>query len=150
MSDAPSPEIRIDQLTGLRTILAPARADRPIDFAPQASEPTDRHACPFCEDNEGKTPPEVWADRPEGQADSPGWRARAVPNLYPALGQPGEGAEPAAAAVPPADPLRAATRGQHASSRSNRSSSHNWRYLKSIVDSRQSIVDSRQSIVDSR
>ncbi|MCE3267256.1 MAG: hypothetical protein K0S15_1965, partial [Solirubrobacterales bacterium] len=30
-ADAPHPEIRIDQLTGLRTILAAARADRPIE-----------------------------------------------------------------------------------------------------------------------
>ena len=34
------------------------------------------------------TPPEVWADRPDGSApDTPGWRVRAVPNKYPALDQ---------------------------------------------------------------
>ena len=30
--EKPTPEIRLDQLTGLRTILSPARADRPFDF----------------------------------------------------------------------------------------------------------------------
>jgi UDPglucose--hexose-1-phosphate uridylyltransferase len=44
--------------------------------------------CPLCEGSEGKTPPEVYAVRPEGgEADSPGWTSRVVPNLYPALGE---------------------------------------------------------------
>jgi UDPglucose--hexose-1-phosphate uridylyltransferase len=111
----PRPEIRIDQLTGLRTILAPGRADRPIELKPAeraAADPTD---CPFCETNEDKTPPEVWADRPGGgAANGPGWRVRAVPNLYPAL-LPGEADTPRSAAGPaasaPADPLRASARG---------------------------------------
>jgi UDPglucose--hexose-1-phosphate uridylyltransferase len=43
--------------------------------------------CPFCEGREDRTPPEVWAERPDGgEADTPGWTARAVPNLYPVLG----------------------------------------------------------------
>jgi UDPglucose--hexose-1-phosphate uridylyltransferase len=43
--------------------------------------------CPFCEGNEGETPPELYALRPQGGApDTPGWRTRVVPNLYPALG----------------------------------------------------------------
>jgi UDPglucose--hexose-1-phosphate uridylyltransferase len=37
------------------------------------------------------TPPEVWASREGGAPDTPGWRQRAVPNLYPAL-IPGRGA----------------------------------------------------------
>ena len=93
----PTPEIRLDQLTGLRTILSPARADRPFDFgggkaAPDASAdepPPD--SCPFDEGREDRTPPETWADRPGGgPPDSPGWRVRAVPNLYPALAQKDE------------------------------------------------------------
>jgi UDPglucose--hexose-1-phosphate uridylyltransferase len=48
--------------------------------------------CPFCEGSEGKTPPEVYAVRPEGGgADSPGWTSRVVPNLYPALDDPSRG-----------------------------------------------------------
>jgi UDPglucose--hexose-1-phosphate uridylyltransferase len=42
--------------------------------------------CPFCKGQEERTPPEVYATRPEGgKADSPGWTTRVVPNLYPAL-----------------------------------------------------------------
>ena len=83
-----SPEIRIDQLTGLRTILAPGRADRPGGFKPQRSEEKGAEGCPFCEGNEGKTPPEVYATRPGGgEPDTPGWTTRVVPNLYPALGE---------------------------------------------------------------
>ena len=114
-----APEIRIDQLTGLRTILAPARSERPLDWDPPA-EPTGGplpRGCPFCEGNEGETPPEAWADRPGGGgADSGGWRVRAVPNLYPALA--GAGGESGAASsgeggtapAAPADPLRASSR----------------------------------------
>jgi len=81
----PQPEARLDQLTGLRVILAPGRADRPIDFAPAEHGPPSPGECPFCEGNEGKTPAETWADRPDGPADGTGWRVRAVPNLYPVL-----------------------------------------------------------------
>jgi UDPglucose--hexose-1-phosphate uridylyltransferase len=83
------PEVRIDQLTGLRTLLAPSRADRPFEFevSPRPTqEPGAPETCPFCEGREGETPPEVWADRPTGSApNGPGWRVRAVPNRYPAL-----------------------------------------------------------------
>jgi UDPglucose--hexose-1-phosphate uridylyltransferase len=41
---------------------------------------------PFAEGHEAMTPPELSAVRGEGEpADSPGWRVRVVPNLYPAL-----------------------------------------------------------------
>jgi UDPglucose--hexose-1-phosphate uridylyltransferase len=69
------PEIRVDPLSGLRTIIAPARADREAD-------PRD----PFAEGNESLTPPELFAIRPDGGApDTPGWRVRVVPNRFPAL-----------------------------------------------------------------
>jgi UDPglucose--hexose-1-phosphate uridylyltransferase len=83
------PEIRIDQLTGLRSILASGRAQRPDAFAPaQAVSAADAaETCPFCEGREDRTPPEVWANRAAGgPPDSPGWTQRSVPNLYPALG----------------------------------------------------------------
>src|SRR3954451_10699590 len=94
-----TPEIRLDQLTGLRTILSPARADRPFDFGGVPTEPNDDagEKCPFCEGREDRTPPETWADRPGGgDPDTPGWRGRAVPDLYPALAQTWE--DPAATA----------------------------------------------------
>jgi UDPglucose--hexose-1-phosphate uridylyltransferase len=116
----PLPEVRIDQLTGLRTILSPARADRPFDFGgvPDEENKEARENCPFCEGREDRTPPETWADRPGGGApDSPGWRVRAVPNLYPVLAQT-EGEDPPTAAASSegltatGDPLRAASRGR--------------------------------------
>jgi UDPglucose--hexose-1-phosphate uridylyltransferase len=120
----PKPEIRLDQLTGLRTILSPGRADRPFDFGGVASESKDdaREKCPFCEGREDRTPPETWADRPSGgDADTPGWRVRAVPNLYPALAQsweddaataPQGGAETNEGFAAVGDPLRASSRGR--------------------------------------
>jgi UDPglucose--hexose-1-phosphate uridylyltransferase len=111
-------EIRIDQLTGLRSILAPGRAERPDAFAPAPAEGASDAAerCPFCEGREDRTPPELWADRPEGgEPDSPGWQQRAVPNLYPALGGEDGAAPPAGAAESglssSADPLRSSARG---------------------------------------
>ena len=86
-----APEIRIDQLTGLRAILAPGRAERPEAFAKAARDLTPRglEGCPFCEGREERTPPETWAFRPGGgEPDGPGWVARSMPNLYPVLGMP--------------------------------------------------------------
>jgi UDPglucose--hexose-1-phosphate uridylyltransferase len=87
-----APEIRIDQLSGLRTILAAGRAERPDNFSAKPSEPKGPENCPFCEGHEDRTPPELYALRPGGGgADTPGWRTRVVPNLYPALADPSRG-----------------------------------------------------------
>lgn len=88
MSADPAPELRIDQLTGLRALIAPGRQGRPDAFASQrfAAMADDAGVCPFCEGSEAETPPEVWANRPGGgEANGPGWLQRAVPNRYPAL-----------------------------------------------------------------
>jgi UDPglucose--hexose-1-phosphate uridylyltransferase len=80
------PQIRIDQLTGLRVILAPGRAERPDVFKRAVGGGTGAEECPFCEGREDRTPPEVYAVRPGGgEPDTPGWTSRVVPNLYPAL-----------------------------------------------------------------
>ena len=82
------PELRIDPLTGLRAIIAGERASRPGAFSSKVGErpPVDPETDPFLEGHEDRTPPEVWAQRPQGgAADGPGWLVRAVPNLYPAL-----------------------------------------------------------------
>jgi UDPglucose--hexose-1-phosphate uridylyltransferase len=81
-------EVRVDPLTGLKTIIASGRAARHGDggfpFAPH--EPIDTGADPFLEGHEDQTPPEVHAVRPPGtQPDTPGWTVRVVPNRYPAL-----------------------------------------------------------------
>ena len=89
-----APEIRIDQLTGLRSVLAPGRAERPDAFVRAAAPPRADSECPFCDGHESETPPEVWAERPgDGGADTPGWTARAVPNLYPVLSGAGAAAD---------------------------------------------------------
>jgi UDPglucose--hexose-1-phosphate uridylyltransferase len=99
-----TPEIRIDQLTGLRVILAPGRADRPHGFGRGEREEGGPDGCPLCEGREEETPPEVYAVRPGGGgADTPGWTSRVVPNLYPALEDGGDGGEtPGGAAAPSA------------------------------------------------
>jgi len=76
------PEIRRDPVTGTWSILAVGRSRRPGAMPGQASGEA---TCPFCPGNESLTPPEVWADRKESSPDSPGWKVRVVPNLYPAF-----------------------------------------------------------------
>ncbi|MBV9465234.1 MAG: DUF4921 family protein [Solirubrobacterales bacterium] len=81
------PELRIDPLTGQRAVLAGARASRPGGelSTPPAPE-LDPLSDPFAEGHEDRTPPELYAVRPNGGApNTPGWRVRVVPNLYPAL-----------------------------------------------------------------
>ena len=92
------PELRIDPLTGLRTIVAGERATRPGGgMRADPRPPVDPDADPFREGHEDRTPPELFALRPNGGApDSPGWLVRVVPNLYPALSLPDEEARPAA------------------------------------------------------
>jgi UDPglucose--hexose-1-phosphate uridylyltransferase len=82
-----APELRIDPLSGHRTIVAGSRAGRPggeLRAAPPA--PLDPESDPFAEGHEDRTPPEVYAVRPNGgRGNGPGWKVRVVPNLYPAL-----------------------------------------------------------------
>lgn len=119
-----APQIRIDQLTGGRVLVAPGRSERPDDFGFGAWHPAGRDGCPFCEGNESATPPEVEANRPGGgEPDSPGWLTRTVPNLYPAVLPREDGGNEPARKVPdragtessafssPADPLLASGRG---------------------------------------
>jgi UDPglucose--hexose-1-phosphate uridylyltransferase len=81
------PELRIDPLTGLRSIVAGERADRPGGgFTVEPRPPLDLGTDPFLAGHEDRTPPEVYARRPDGGApNTPGWTVRVVPNLYPAL-----------------------------------------------------------------
>lgn len=118
------PEIRIDQLTGSRVLIAPGRSARPDDFSLGEWHPSGGEGCPFCEGNEAATPPELEANRPAGgEADTPGWITRTVPNLYPAVVPRGSGdsedsrkvadraGAESSAYSSPADPLLASGRG---------------------------------------
>jgi UDPglucose--hexose-1-phosphate uridylyltransferase len=93
-------EVRVDPLTGLKVIIAAARAGRPgghFDLEPGA--PIDTERDPFFPGHEDRTPPELYAVRSNGGGpDTPGWSVRVVPNLYPALAPDGD--EPEAEAVP--------------------------------------------------
>jgi UDPglucose--hexose-1-phosphate uridylyltransferase len=87
------PELRIDPLSGLRTIVAAERAGRPGGELRAAERPPlDGDGDPFAEGHEDRTPPEVFALRPNGGApNGPGWSVRVVPNLYPALDASADG-----------------------------------------------------------
>ena len=80
-------EVRVDPLSGLKSIVAGERAERPgAGLAVEPPEPVDAEADPFLAGHEDQTPPELYAVRPAGGApDTPGWRVRVVPNRYPAL-----------------------------------------------------------------
>jgi UDPglucose--hexose-1-phosphate uridylyltransferase len=80
-------ELRIDPLSGHRTIIAGERSLRPGgEPRCEAPEPIDPEKDPFAEGHEERTPPELYALRTNGSPpDSPGWTVRVVPNLYPAL-----------------------------------------------------------------
>ena len=69
----PQPEIRLDQLTGLRRS-SPQRAPIALRLRWGPSDGTDAaENCPFDEGREDRTPPETWANRPVGgEPDTPG------------------------------------------------------------------------------
>ena len=95
------PELRIDPLSGHRTIVAGERSRRP-GGEPRCDppQPIDAESDPFAEGHEDRTPPELFAVRPGGGApDTPGWTVRVVPNLYPALDPPEPGANAAGGSV---------------------------------------------------
>ena len=92
-------ELRIDPLSGHRTIVAGERSRRPGgEPRCEPPEPIDPEKDPFAEGHEDRTPPELYAVRPGGgPADSPGWTVRVVPNLYPALSAAEKNGAPAPA-----------------------------------------------------
>ncbi|HLM85827.1 MAG TPA: DUF4921 family protein [Solirubrobacteraceae bacterium] len=87
-------ELRIDPLSGHRTIIAGERSRRPGgEPRCEPPQPIDPEQDPFAEGHEDRTPPELYAVRPGGgPANSPGWTVRVVTNLYPALTPAEEGA----------------------------------------------------------
>ncbi|MCL5265414.1 MAG: DUF4921 family protein [Chloroflexi bacterium] len=87
------PELRQDPITLKWVAIAVERAKRPHTFT-QAPKVVVKalEGCPFCVGHEQETPAEVMAYRePNTAPNTPGWRVRVVPNLYPAFGpQTGE------------------------------------------------------------
>lgn len=73
------PEVRVDPLSGLKTIIAGVRADRPNSgFSVTAEPPVDPARDPFLPGHEDQTPPTL-------HTDGDPWRVRVFDNLYPAL-----------------------------------------------------------------
>ena len=84
MTSSPAPEYRTDVLTGLVSLIAPARSARPSARHPEPS--IARTDDPFAEGSEAETPNESFAIRKPGTApNTPGWDLRVVPNRYPAV-----------------------------------------------------------------
>ncbi len=84
------PELRKDPIIDRWVIISTERGKRPSDI-PSPEINTQKSFCPFCNKNEGKTPPEILAFRPQNSsANSPGWTLRVVPNKFPALTVEGE------------------------------------------------------------
>jgi UDPglucose--hexose-1-phosphate uridylyltransferase len=113
------PEIRVDPLGGHKVIVAGERSVRPGgEPSCPAPAPIDVERDPFALGHEDRTPPELYAVRPDPGPDgwgpeggrgpnSPGWTVRVVPNLYPALSpdspQPPTDAQPDLFYAAPAD-----------------------------------------------
>jgi UDPglucose--hexose-1-phosphate uridylyltransferase len=79
------PELRKDPVVGRWVIISTERSRRPTNFSPAAAQ-RGVGFCPFCQGNEDKTPPEVYAVRANGEPpNGGGWTVRVVPNKFPAL-----------------------------------------------------------------
>ncbi len=79
-------ELRHDPIQHRWVIIATDRSRRPSDFVPENTGFSEGSLCPFCPGQEGRTPPEITALRDNGSApNTPGWRARVIPNKFPAL-----------------------------------------------------------------
>jgi len=79
------PELRHDPVQKRWVIIATERAHRPQDFV-WGAKPDNGADCPFCPGNEKFTPPELLRiSNPDGS-----WKARCIPNKFPALRVEGE------------------------------------------------------------
>jgi UDPglucose--hexose-1-phosphate uridylyltransferase len=78
-----APDLLFDPLGRRHVLLAPERAKRGAPT--HEDDRPDPEPCDFCGGRETQTPPETFAVRDPGtEPDTPGWRVRVVPNLYPA------------------------------------------------------------------
>ena len=77
-------EFRHDPVHRRWVIVTVDRKRGPKDFEIPRRVP-DEGFCPFCEGQESKTPPEIYAVRNGSKPDRKGWKVRVFPNKYPAL-----------------------------------------------------------------
>src|SRR4029077_20997427 len=85
LSISKMPELRKDPVTGRWVVISTERRKRPSDFRLERQQVARDGYCPFCPGREDLTPPEVFAYRPSGVRNGPGWELRVVPNKFPAL-----------------------------------------------------------------
>ena len=79
-------ELRKDPILGRWVIVAEERAKRPEDFKIPPVVAKGSANCPFCEGNEGVTPPEIMALRSaQSKPNGTGWQVRVVSNKFPVL-----------------------------------------------------------------
>ena len=80
------PELRKDPIIGRWVIISTGRGKRPSNFTHKREDILKGGFCPFCPNNEDKTPPEVLSYRNDGsKPNTPNWSVRVVPNKFPAL-----------------------------------------------------------------
>ena len=85
------PELRKDPVIGRWVIISTERAKRPMDFSSLENNPETHEECPFCEGQESRTSPEIYAIRANGgKANEPGWSVRVIPSINPVLRIEGE------------------------------------------------------------
>jgi UDPglucose--hexose-1-phosphate uridylyltransferase len=85
------PELRRDPVTGRWVIVDNDHPNRPEDYENESPTWKTGMVCPFCNGNEGMTPPEIDSFRQQGtSSNTPGWQVRVVPNKFPALQIEGE------------------------------------------------------------
>jgi UDPglucose--hexose-1-phosphate uridylyltransferase len=82
-------ELRREPITGRWIVVCLDRLPEVSDFIREPHAKSGE-GCAFCYGQESMTPPEIVAHRKSGQANSPNWSVRVVPNKYPALKIEGE------------------------------------------------------------
>ncbi len=74
-------ELRKDPIIGRWVIVAPERGNKPFKM-PEKKKVYPSEHCPFCKNNENRTPAEIYSVKCE---DTGEWKIRVVPNKLPAL-----------------------------------------------------------------
>ncbi len=75
-------ELRKDPIIGRWVIIAPERGIQSLTIETNKDEIQDKSSCPFCKENEKKTPREIFSIK---SSTSNNWNVRVIPNRFPAL-----------------------------------------------------------------
>ena len=84
------PQLRKDPTDERWVIIATNRARRPGNFINREEDLVEQvKECPFCQQHETLTPPEIYAIR-ENKENQPGWKVRVIPSINPMFRIEGE------------------------------------------------------------